>query len=196
MIKNDNSSRTKHLKNLGIDFKILITGTPLQNNLMELLSLLTFIMPDVFESAYDTFAAIFELKNTNNRLEDEVSKRRVEQASKIMNPFVLRRRKDEVLNDIPPKIRQVVNCPMTATQKVVYQDILRDSKKQYLETSEIATTSASKLKKKDIQKSAATLSNVMMQLRKAANHQLLKRKLYTDEMLPAIATDIMKVFIW
>jgi SWI/SNF-related matrix-associated actin-dependent regulator 1 of chromatin subfamily A len=191
MIKNDNSARTKHLKKLGIEFKILITGTPLQNNLMELLSLLTFIMPDVFAPAYDTFSAIFDLKNSNNRLEDEVSKRRLERASKIMNPFVLRRRKDDVLNDIPPKTRRVVNCSMPSPQKTVYLEIMRDSRKQYLETVDAA--SSKKTKKNDTQKSAASLSNVMMQLRKAANHQLLMRKLYTDEMLPAIAKDIMKV---
>ena len=195
MIKNDSSNRTKHLKNLDISFIILITGTPLQNNLMELLydfcffilissSLLTFIMPDIFNPAYETFVSIFDLKNSNNRLEDEVSKRRVERAGKIMNPFVLRRRKEDVLNDIPPKSRKIVYCSMSKAQKSVYQEILLDSKKKYIET--VGESNPKTKKTKKILQKNNTISNVMMELRKAADHQLLIRKIYADEKLPSL----------
>jgi hypothetical protein len=97
MIKNGDSQRAKHLRNLKISFKLLITGTPLQNNLMELLSLLTFIMPNIFEPARESFEAIFDLKKASNqKLDDEVSKRRLDHAGKILSPFVLRRKKDDV----------------------------------------------------------------------------------------------------
>lgn len=95
MIKNGDSQRSKYLKKFKIPFKILITGTPLQNNLMELLSLLVFIMPELFLPARESFTAIFDI-NKNSRLEDEVSKRRLAHAATIMTPFVLRRKKDEV----------------------------------------------------------------------------------------------------
>ena len=54
-------------------------------------------MPDIFEPAKGSFEAIFDLKPTNNRLEDDVSRRRLEHAKSIMTPFVLRRKKDDVL---------------------------------------------------------------------------------------------------
>lgn len=97
MIKNGDSQRAKHLKFFKIPFKLLMTGTPLQNNLSELLSLLTFIMPDIFEPAKKKFSAIFDIRANNSKLEDEMTKRRLDYASRIMTPFILRRKKDEVI---------------------------------------------------------------------------------------------------
>ncbi|KAJ3372791.1 ATP-dependent helicase smarcad1 [Kappamyces sp. JEL0680] len=108
MIKNGESQRAKHLRNLKIPFKLLITGTPMQNNLMELLSLLTFIMPELFEPARASFEAIFDLKPSNNQLEDDVSRRRLDHAGKIMAPFVLRRRKDDEVEFMDSNLGYVI----------------------------------------------------------------------------------------
>lgn len=101
---------------------MLITGTPIQNNLIQLLSLLVFINPQLFEQAQESFEAIFD-KNGNaakDGLENDVARRRIDHAAKIMTPFVLRRRKDEVRKDIPPKTRVVEYCQFTKVQKQIY----------------------------------------------------------------------------
>jgi SWI/SNF-related matrix-associated actin-dependent regulator 1 of chromatin subfamily A len=107
-----------------IPFKLLLTGittifilgTPLQNDLVELLSLLIFIMPDVFQSNSQALQKLFSV-GTND---DPLSFERVERAKKMMNPFILRRRKDEVLNDLPTKSHRIEKCELTVYQKQLY----------------------------------------------------------------------------
>jgi SNF2 family DNA or RNA helicase len=189
MIKNGDSQRAKHLKGFNAPFKMLITGTPIQNNLMELLSLLIFINPELFAPAESSFAAIFDKTNTAQEgLEGDVAKRRIERATKILTPFVLRRKKDEVRKEIPTKTRVIEYCEATTDQRKLYQSIMRDSRKAYLESE--AVIQKSKQKKKE---SNSGLTNILMQLRKAANHQLLIRRLYTEDKLPLIAKDLKKV---
>jgi SWI/SNF-related matrix-associated actin-dependent regulator 1 of chromatin subfamily A len=190
MIKNGDSQRAKHLKGFNAPFKMLITGTPIQNNLMELLSLLIFINPELFAPAESSFAAIFDKTNTAQEgLEGDVAKRRIERATKILTPFVLRRKKDEVRKEIPTKTRVIEYCEATTDQMKLYKSIMRDSRKAYLESE--AEIQKSKQKKK--KESNSGLTNILMQLRKAANHQLLIRRLYSDDKLPLIAKDLKKV---
>jgi SWI/SNF-related matrix-associated actin-dependent regulator of chromatin subfamily A containing DEAD/H box 1 len=190
MMKNAGSQRYNHLMNFQIPFRLLLTGTPLQNNLQELLSLLTFIMPDLFSANSETLTKLFSYKPPS--AEDPLSHERIERAKKMMSPFILRRRKDMVLDDLPSKIQVLENCTATPVQRELYQRVLRDSKKEQSDPSaEVSKMSRSKI---GAFSNAKQLTNVMMQLRKVANHPLLMRSIYTDDKLKVISKNIMRVF--
>lgn len=79
---------------LRVPWRLLLTGTPLQNNLTELISLLSFILPNTFSQVQDSLKAIFKVPPAAQA--NMLSRRRIESAKKVMTPFVLRRKKHQV----------------------------------------------------------------------------------------------------
>lgn len=183
LLKNGASNRYDALIKLPADFRLLLTGTPLQNNLQELASLLAFILPSVFDEKKADLASIFKYKakttddeETNNAL---LSQQRIKRARAMMTPFVLRRKKAQVLKHLPSKTNKVEYCPLSKAQSKIYQDQIASAKEA------IEARAAGK-------KANKSTSNVMMQLRKAAIHPLLFRNNYPDDKLRKMAKDIMK----
>ena len=113
----------KKLAEYNSDRRVLLTGTPLQNNLTELWSLLNFLMKDQFMDA-DTFLRHFEL---DDLVDDEHSMLRAQNvtllfgAHEVLRPYVLRRLKGDVDIGIPPKREVVVYCPLIFVQRELYQ---------------------------------------------------------------------------
>ena len=121
MIKNMESNRYKYLSKFNAKFRLLMTGTPLQNNLMELLSLLNFILPDLFSSDMEALDKIFNIKRSAAKGEQSLlCKQRILRAKEIMTPFVLRRRKDQVVKELPQKIVTIQRCDPTPNQHAIY----------------------------------------------------------------------------
>lgn len=111
MLKNMTSQRYTNLIRINAVRRLLLTGTPLQNNLLELMSLLCFVMPSVFASNTDDIKMLFQ-KNAKFTDDDDIStfeQSQIEQAKRIMKPFVLRRLKSVVLSSLPPKSVQIVS---------------------------------------------------------------------------------------
>ncbi|KAA8896130.1 SNF2 family N-terminal domain-containing protein [Sphaerosporella brunnea] len=184
LLKNGSSNRYDALIKLPADFRLLLTGTPLQNNLQELASLLAFILPSVFDEKKADLASIFKYKakttddeETNNAL---LSQQRIARARAMMTPFVLRRKKTQVLKHLPVKTNRVEYCEMNKSQYDLYTGLIATA----------AEAIALRAEGKKPDKNAT--SNVMMQLRKAAIHPLLFRTNYPDEKLRKMAKDIMK----
>uniref|UniRef100_A0A674BMV7 DNA helicase n=1 Tax=Salmo trutta TaxID=8032 RepID=A0A674BMV7_SALTR len=171
MLKNMKSLRYRHLMAINAEHRLLLTGTPLQNNLLELMSLLNFIMPSMFSSSTTQIAKMFSMKSYEEQSSFE--RDRIAQAKLIMKPFILRRVKSEVLKLLPAKEEKLLFCPMSEKQKQLYQ------------------TMVDKFKKSAIGESTE-LCNVMMQLRKMANHPLLHRQYYTTESLEAMSRLMLK----
>ncbi len=127
-LKNTNCRLIKELKLYTSHNRLLLTGTPLQNNLDELWSLLNFVMPDIFDDLR-IFRYWFDAKEIDVGGEDE--KLRIlkqEQQSnilailhKILTPFLLRRVKSDVDLKIPPKKEVLVYCPMSEKQRTFYE---------------------------------------------------------------------------
>lgn len=141
-LKNFNTKFSEACRAIHCRLRFVLTGTPLNNNLGELWSLLSFVAPKSFSSLGD-FEQWFALppapkvKLIKGKSEDdeeaEVSKILTEEEELliihrlhgVLRPFLLRRTKDLVLKDLPPKREVVIWCPMSAWQKVLYRAGLR-----------------------------------------------------------------------
>ncbi|KAH9632929.1 hypothetical protein HF086_002751 [Spodoptera exigua] len=114
--------------------RLLLTGTPLQNNLLELMSLLCFVMPHMFSGKTDDLKSLFQknaksktTKNAEGKQEaDELpfEQSQITQAKRIMKPFVLRRLKRDVLQDLPKKTNHRELCPMSERQGILYKNLI------------------------------------------------------------------------
>jgi len=129
-LKNMNCRLIKELKLYHSANRLLLTGTPLQNNLSELWSLLNFLLPEIFDDLR-VFESWFDAKEMDVNVEEE--KRIVAQEQQnsilstlhqILTPFLLRRIKSDVDLGIPPKKEVLVYCPMTETQREMYTAIV------------------------------------------------------------------------
>jgi SWI/SNF-related matrix-associated actin-dependent regulator 1 of chromatin subfamily A len=205
VLKNFQSQRYQALLKFEAKWRLLLTGTPLQNNLQELVSLMNFILPGMLSEKLETLRAIFKTKG--DAKVTLLSQERISRAKKMMTPFVLRRRKDQVLKDLPLKTERIEWCDMTDIQRSIYHDALQRSRKTILDA-EGATPDASgtttpvtngkAVKKKTKANPRAkdkyleNSSNVLMDLRKAASHPMLFRKLFDDQALTAIAKQLLK----
>ncbi|NXC06559.1 SMRCD regulator, partial [Orthonyx spaldingii] len=175
MLKNMSSVRYQHLMTINAKNRLLLTGTPVQNNLLELMSLLNFVMPHMFSSSTSEIRRMFSSKTKSAEEQSIYEKERIAHAKQIIKPFILRRVKDEVLKQLPPKKDLIELCAMSEKQEQLYFALLNKLKK----------TINSNEKNSD-------MGNAMMQLRKMANHPLLHRQYYTNEKLRTMSTLMLK----
>ncbi|KAK0533262.1 DNA-dependent ATPase fun30 [Tilletia horrida] len=192
VLKSRKSQKYEKLMRIRAKWRLLLTGTPLQNNLQELVSLLNFIMPAYFSSAEEALAAIFKVKASSQK--NELSQQRIVRAKKMMHPFVLRRRKDKVLTELMSKTERIEYCDMTRVQKKLYNETLSRTRAALIEQeASTKTRSASAAaNKRKASSTAASHSHVLMDLRKAANHPLLFRTIYTESKIAAFAKDYIQ----
>jgi SWI/SNF-related matrix-associated actin-dependent regulator 1 of chromatin subfamily A len=185
VLKNAESMVAKQLARIRSEFRLLLTGTPLQNNLKELISLLAFLMPDLFTEKRDQLRCIFthNVKAMDANHEALLSAERIARARSMLTPFILRRKKNQVLKDLPKKERNVVYCDLTPEQKELY-DI------------QIARAYDIRARRAAGEVGLNESANVLMKLRQAAIHPFLFRRLYRDKLLPTIAKRCLKDPLW
>uniref|UniRef100_UPI00358EABAB SWI/SNF-related matrix-associated actin-dependent regulator of chromatin subfamily A containing DEAD/H box 1 isoform X1 n=1 Tax=Myxine glutinosa TaxID=7769 RepID=UPI00358EABAB len=162
VLKNMATKRYQQLMALRARWRLLLTGTPVQNSLLELISLLRFIMPTVFSGP--DLTRVFQQKCDANW-----ERAQVDRARRLVQPFILRRLKSEVLQQLPKKWEEVELCTMTNSQKNLYRYLLQ------------------KLAEKPAPGMKRELCNSLMQLRKMANHPLLHRFHYKEHLLTNVA---------
>lgn len=172
LLKNSKSAGYEALMRIPTQFRLLLTGTPLQNNLRELASLLGFILPSVFREHSDDLEAIFshKAKTSDNSHAALLSNQRIARAKSIMTPFVLRRKKHQVLKYLPAKIRRVEYCELSKSQSEIYA--MEKARALRIVTARAAG-----------EKTSNETANIMVALRKASIHPLLFRRLYDDELI-------------
>lgn len=160
-IKNEASSLSKIIRLFYSRNRLLITGTPLQNNLHELWALLNFLLPDVFGDS-EVFDEWFESQgNSEDTANGEAKQTKVvEQLHELLSPFLLRRVKSEVEKSLLPKIETNVYVGMSGMQIEWYKKLLEK---------DIDAVNGAVGKREG----TTRLLNIVMQLRKCCNHPYL-----------------------
>lgn len=161
-IKNSASTRWKALLDFPCRNRLLLTGTPLQNKLSELWSLLHFIMPAVFDSHAefaDWFAKDIEGHAKNNKVLDASTLLRLRT---LLDPFMLRRVKRDVESEMPPKTEVILHCDLSGRQRQLYAKVKANVSIVELVQS-VGGNGA------DVDRNSK-LMNIVMQLRKVCNH--------------------------
>jgi len=148
-LKNRNCKLLEGLRQLNLEHRVLLSGTPLQNNISELFSLLNFLEPSQFSSQEEFMSEFGSL-----RTEEEVNKLQA-----LLKPMMLRRLKDDVEKSLAPKEETIIEVELTNIQKKYYRGILEQN--------------FSFLKKGTTSANIPNLMNTMMELRKCCIHPYL-----------------------
>ena len=134
LIKNAKAKITLAVKKLKSNHRLILSGTPIQNNVLELWSLFDFLMPGflgtekVFQDRFARPIAASRNAKSSSK-EQEAGALAVEALHKQVLPFLLRRLKEEVLNDLPPKIIQNYYCELSDLQRRLFDDFFKNQKK-------------------------------------------------------------------
>jgi len=125
-IKNRQTQNAKAVKAVRAKHRLVLTGTPLENSVLDLWSIFDFLMPGYLGTA----------KNFHERYELPITKGKSAEAqtrlARRLRPFLLRRLKKDVAADLPEKIEQVSFCELTPDQRHVYQQVIEASRKEVL----------------------------------------------------------------
>lgn len=182
-LKNSQTLKYKELIRINANWKLLITGTPIQNNIMEMMSLLSFVSPQFFTRDQEIIEQLFSQKASLKEVSEGATllSDRIQRARSILEPFILQRKKDQVLSMLPPKIRKVVYCDMLSRQQAQYDITSADSRQAFL-----GGRAESGGRKND-------KNNPWVQLRKAATHPMLFRTFFDDKKCEEMARILMDV---
>jgi ATP-dependent helicase STH1/SNF2 len=157
-------------------YRLILTGTPLQNNLPELWALLNFVLPTIFKSV-KSFDEWFNTPFANTGGQDKMELTEEEQIlvirrlHKVLRPFLLRRLKKDVEKDLPDKTEKVIKCKFSSLQARLYKQMVTHNK--------LVVSDG-----KGGKTGARGLSNMIMQLRKLCNHPFVFDEVET-QMNPA-----------
>ncbi|KAF2095250.1 hypothetical protein NA57DRAFT_44994 [Rhizodiscina lignyota] len=161
-------------------YRLILTGTPLQNNLPELWALLNFVLPTIFKSV-KSFDEWFNTPFANTGGQDKMDLSEEEQLliirrlHKVLRPFLLRRLKRDVEKDLPDKQERVIKCNFSALQAKLYKQLVNHNK---------LIVSDGKGGKTGMR----GLSNMLMQLRKLCNHPFVFEEV-EDQINPGRGTN-------
>ncbi len=150
-IKNSRARVSRHARELAAPYKICLTGTPMENHFGELWSLFDFMMPGFLddESHFQRYY--------RKPIEHDGEQTRAEALMERIAPYILRRTKEEVAQDLPPKTEIVVRLPLSDTQRDCYETLRQQSVEQL----------HLRLKEKNQGEGRVLILNALMQLRQA-----------------------------
>ncbi|KAF9484590.1 hypothetical protein BDN70DRAFT_106207 [Pholiota conissans] len=130
-LKNLNCKLMQEIKKFPSAGRMILTGTPLHNNLAELWSLLNFILPDIFDDL-DAFQEWFNLPELQSSLPTAQSSQIISSLHAILKPFLLRRIKADVEQGLPPKKEYILYAPLSIRQKEAYDFVVNGGVREWL----------------------------------------------------------------
>ena len=161
-IKNAETQNAKAVKQLQADFKLVMTGTPIENSLSDLWNLFDTIMPNFLGTSRDFDASILQLDSLKEKIK----------------PFVLRREKKEVLTSLPEKTEIILDCPLSDAQMSLYQTVLDAAKRG------IQQSSGGKQK--------LNILAALLKLRQVCTHPQLLKELNKHDDIPSAKFELVK----
>ncbi len=164
-IKNNNTQNAKVIKEIKAETRFALTGTPIENSLSELWSIFDFIMPGYLYS-YRKFKEIYEVPIVKDNDEWVLKKLKM-----LIEPFILRRTKQEVLTELPDKTISVLNNEMQDEQLKIYTSYMANAKREV----------SQELKENGFEKSQMKILALLMRLRQICCHPSLFISNYTGE---------------
>ncbi|KAH7294245.1 hypothetical protein KP509_28G062400 [Ceratopteris richardii] len=188
-MKDRDSRLSRDLDHFRCQRRLLLTGTPLQNDLRELWSLLNLLLPEVFDNSksfQDWFSMPFQkdsstvVSQDEEWLETEKKVIIIHRLHQILEPFMLRRRVEDVEGSLPAKVSIVLRCKMSALQAAIYDWIKATGTIRLNPQEEEARVAAGNGKR--AKRAYAPLQNKCMELRKVCNHPLLNYPFYGERM--------------
>ena len=164
-IKNNNTQNAKAIKNINSETRYALTGTPIENSLAELWSIFDFIMPGYLLS-YKKFKELYEIPISRDN--DELAMKKLKM---LIEPFILRRIKKEVLTELPDKTITILNNEMQEEQKKIYMSYIAKAKQEALV----------EIKENGFEKSQIKILALLMRLRQICCHPSLFLSNYKGE---------------
>ncbi|XP_071454917.1 chromatin-remodeling ATPase INO80 [Hetaerina americana] len=192
-IKSSSSMRWKVLLSFNCRNRLLLSGTPIQNSMAELWALLHFIMPTLFDS-HAEFSEWFS-RDIENHAENKtgIDEKHLSRLHLILKPFMLRRIKKDVENELSDKIEIMVYCPLTTRQKLLYLALKKKIRIEDLLYSSGGGSSGSLTS----QSVTSSLMNLVMQFRKVCNHpELFERREAKSSMIIRPSDFLMPRIVW
>ncbi|MCF2857817.1 DEAD/DEAH box helicase [Pseudoalteromonas sp. SMS1] len=189
-IKNETAQISKCVKQLSAEFKLCLSGTPVENNLMELKSLLDFVMPDVLGTKQQ-FKQYFQVP-----IEKERDSRKAKELQSLIAPFILRRTKSEVVRELPAKTELIKKLEFSAEQAVLYQHV----------QSQVESSLIDLFKEQGVESSKLAFLDALLKLRQICCHPGLVDKTteyhqsakfkWLGEHLPILLEEGRKIIIF
>ncbi|MDP2176388.1 MAG: SNF2-related protein [Bacteroidota bacterium] len=161
-IKNIGSQTTKSIFQLKGKQKIVMTGTPIENSITDLWSIFNFINPGLLGSSQD-FQRIYV-----DAIEKDKNKEKINQLRYIIQPFILRRTKEQVAKELPEKTEKTIYCEMEAEQEKIYTKYKNAYRNELLNL----------IRDNNFNKQKLNVLNGLIRLRQIANHPKLYDKTY------------------
>ncbi|XP_023668681.2 chromatin-remodeling ATPase INO80 isoform X1 [Paramormyrops kingsleyae] len=190
-LKSSTSVRWKILLQFQCRNRLLLTGTPIQNTMAELWALLHFIMPTLFDS-HEEFNEWFS-KDIESHAENKsaIDENQLSRLHMILKPFMLRRIKKDVENELSDKIEILSYCQLTGRQRLLYQALKNKISIEDLLQSSTGTA-------QQAQSTTSSLMNLVMQFRKVCNHpDLFERQETRSPFHMSLPPYVMsKFFYW
>ncbi|MEK0160453.1 DEAD/DEAH box helicase [Pseudoalteromonas piscicida] len=164
-IKNESAQISKCVKSLSARFKLCLSGTPVENNLLELKSLLDFVMPDVLGTKQQ-FKQHFQIP-----IEKEQDRPRARELRSLIAPFILRRTKAEVVKELPNKTELIKELEFSDEQHKLYQGVQHQVESRLLNL----------FQEQGVERSKLAFLDALLKLRQICCHPQLVDKSLTDQ---------------
>ncbi len=170
-IKNRSTQNAQAVKRLRADHRLVLTGTPIENSVADLWSIMDFLMPG-YLGPYERFRAGYEAPIARGGDEGEAAQARLRRK---LRPFLLRRLKQEVARDLPPRIEKLAACSMTRDQQMVYKNLLEASQRKVSDL----------VARQGFQRARMEILTTLLRLRQACCHLELLRLKDLDSRFPS-----------
>ena len=175
-IKNRSTQNAIAAKRVRASHRLVLTGTPIENSVSDLWSIMDFLMPGYLGS-HENFKGAYEQPIARGDRDGELAQARLRRK---LHPFLLRRLKRDVATDLPPKIEKVATCTLTADQQTVYKELLDASRRKVFDM----------VMKQGFQRSRMEILKTLLRLRQICCHLELLKLPGLESKMPSAKLDL------